>query len=116
MTSQLRVFRRLGVWMFLALCLVGGEERRFAEAMIDALPSGAYFLNAESVDGEEMIIRFVALAETDIPTVDELRVLVTDSVPPRVPERLLLFAVRGASPRAPPGLSSSTPESRPLMP
>lgn len=64
-------------------------------------------VSTDTVEGEELTARLVAVAESDVPTVDAPRMLVRESVPPGAPEHLLPFAVRGSSPRAPPVRSSS---------
>jgi hypothetical protein len=112
MTSGLRRARQLGVWLFLVLALLAGAERRVAEAVIDAVPSGTSLLSTDSVDGEEMRVRLIVVAETFVPRVETPQILITESVPPRVRERILPFGARGRSSRAPPFSASSTSTSR----
>jgi len=112
--ADLRSSRHLGAWLFILLIFLAGVERRLAEVALEDLPSESGLLSVDTLEGEEMTVRLVAVVESDVQTVDGPSLLV-EVLAPSGTGRLLSFAVRGSSPRAPPTHVLETTTSRSLL-
>jgi len=92
----------LAAWLFVALVLLVGGERRLAEAHLNARTSAVGIENDDSVDGDEIRVRLLVLNDDRPPTVfTQLDVLHPACRVDR-PARPCLDLVGPAAPRAPP--------------
>jgi hypothetical protein len=102
MISTVRARRSAAAIALLLLCILIGVERRVAEATIDAVPFGTALLSLDALDGEEIIIGLVALADANLPAVDAPSLLVFEPWPSITTQSVSQMSILGTSPRAPP--------------
>ena len=91
MLPWLRGTRRIGIPLFVALLLLAGAERRLAEIHLNLRGGGPTLESDDTLDGDEVRVRLVALNDDKAPTVLALvhrftprRTHVTPAIPPAI--------------------------------
>ena len=67
--ERLRRRRALGVYLFVVLALAASAERRLCEAYFNDAAAGPLLEREDSVTGDEIKLRLIALADTNPPAV-----------------------------------------------
>ena len=65
----LRGTRRIGIPLFIALLFLAGAERRLAEIHLNLRASGPILESDDTLDGDEVRVRLVALNDDKPPTI-----------------------------------------------
>ena len=100
--ERLRRRRALGVYLFVALALAASAERRLSETYFNSAAAGPLLESEDSVTGDEIKVRLIALRDGDTPTVPSGAERYTDDA--SCPADHLVSRPTGAEafPRAPP--------------
>jgi len=100
--ERLRSRRALGACLFVALALAASAERRLSETYFNSTAAGPLLESEDSVTGDEIKVRLIALRDGDTPTAPSGAERHTDDV--SCPPVHLVSRPAGdeAFPRAPP--------------
>jgi hypothetical protein len=113
MTTRLRTGpasgrgRRRVVWLFVALILVAGAERRLAELHFNLRSAALGIESNELLDGDEIRARLVILKDEKAPTLLDVTRAVASRAVLAVPPRREPPTLGRPAPRGPPGATSS---------
>ena len=101
--ERLRRRRALGVYLFVALALAASAERRLSETYFNSAAAGPLLESEDSVTGDEIKVRLIALRDGDTPTVPSGAERYTDDDVSCPADHLVSRPTRNeAFPRAPP--------------
>jgi hypothetical protein len=98
--------RNCVTWLFVALVLLVGGERRLAEAHFNTRTNVVGLENDDALDGDEIRVRLIVLNDDRPPTVFRQLDLVRVTCRVDRPARPCLDLVGPAAPRAPPRAAS----------
>ena len=100
--ERLRRRRALGVYLFVALALAASAERRLSETYFNSAAAGPLLESEDSVTGDEIKVRLIALTDGETPTVHSGAERHTDDVSYPFDHLVSRPTRNEAFPRAPP--------------
>ena len=103
----LRRSRTFGAALFLVLALAASAERRLSETYFNGTGPGSRLENEDSVTGDELKLRLIALADANPPALPSEAEALTEAVSGPADDLVRSSATLGSSPRAPPFAVSS---------